>query len=136
MVVNGAVEFNGSDARRAADVIAKAAESAAAVPRLTWAERGVRVQIDGARAGDRVFLALADDSASTAVAGGENKGRQLHHVAVCREIRGAGKVPPGGAFDQVVDLPARARRQRVIVWTQSGDAGAVAGAAMLPPDQP
>ncbi len=135
MVIDGAVEFNGSDERRAVDEIAKATNSSKAVSRLAWVDRGVQVQIEGAQAGDRVFLALADDSDSTAVSGGENKGRQLHHVAVCREIRKAGKVPPGGAFTKLIELPTRARRQRVIVWTQSGDAGAVAGAAMLAPSQ-
>jgi hypothetical protein len=135
MVIDGAVEFNGSDERRAVDAIAKASDRNNIVTRLAWADRGVKVQIDGANAGDRVFLALADDSDSTAVAGGENKGRQLHHVAVCREIRKAGKVPPGGAFNKLIELPARARRQRVIVWTQSGEAGAVAGAALLAPSQ-
>jgi len=135
MVVNGAVQFNGSDSRRAADEIAKASDRINAAPRLAWVDRGVQVEIDGAHAGDRVYLALADDSASSAVKAGENKGRQLHHVAVCREIRKAGKVPPGGAFYQLIELPPQARRQRVIVWTQSGDAGAVAGAALLAPGQ-
>jgi hypothetical protein len=67
------------------------------------------------------------------VTGGENAGRQLHHVAVCREIRRAGLVPLGGAFYQLVKLPPQARKQRVIVWMQVGEVGAVAGAAMLPP---
>jgi hypothetical protein len=55
MVINGAVEFNGSDARRAADEIAKASIRNKAVPRLAWADRGVQIQIDGARVGDRVL---------------------------------------------------------------------------------
>ncbi|MGA2037994.1 MAG: DUF1223 domain-containing protein [Bryobacteraceae bacterium] len=134
MVIDGAVEFNGSDARRAADEIGKASILNKAVTRLAWADRGVRIEIDGAPEGDLVFLALADASDSTAVSSGENKGRQLHHVAVCREIRRAGKVPRGGAFSRLIQLPQRARRQRVIVWTQSGDAGAVAGAALLVPE--
>ncbi len=133
MVVNGAVQFSGSDAARAAVEIAKAAKRVKVVPRLFWTDAGVQVEIDGAHVGDRVFLALADDSATTAVTGGENKGRQLHHVAVCREIRIAGTVPLGGAFYQVVNVPPQARKQRAIVWVQVGDVGAVAGATMLPP---
>ncbi|MFY9724305.1 MAG: DUF1223 domain-containing protein [Bryobacteraceae bacterium] len=133
MVVNGAVEFNGSDARRAADEIAKAADVVKAVPRLSWADRGVQIGIDGAHPGDRVFLALADASDASSITGGENKGRQLRYVAVCRQIRRAGKVPAGGAYSALIDLPAKARQQRVIVWTQSGDAGVVASAAMLLP---
>ncbi len=133
MVVNGTVEFNGSNERRALDEVAKASDRVKAVPRLSWADRGVQIQIDGAHTGDRVFLALADASDASSVTGGENKGHQLHYVAVCRQLRKTGKVPPGGAYYELIDLPAKARRQRVIVWTQSGDAGAVASAAMLPP---
>jgi len=134
MVIDGAVEFNGGEARRAVDEIGKAAKRSRGVPRLAWADGGVQVEIAGAYPRDRVVLALADASDSTDVSGGENKGRQLHHVAVCREIRQAGKVPPGGAFNKLIQLPAGARRQRVIVWTQSGDEGAVAGAALLVPE--
>jgi hypothetical protein len=133
MVVNGSVQFSGSDARRAAVEIARAAKRVKVVPRLLWADNGVQVEIDGARVGDRVFLARAAARATTAVTGGENAGRQLHHVAVCREIRRAGLVPLGGAFYQLVKLPPQARKQRVIVWMQVGEVGAVAGAAMLPP---
>jgi hypothetical protein len=133
MVVNGGVEFNGSDARRAADEIAKAADLVKAVPRLSWADRGVQIRIDGAHPGDRVFLTLADASDASSITGGENKGRQLRYVAVCRQIRRTGKVPPGETYNALIDLPAKARQQRVIVWTQAGDAGVVASAAMLPP---
>jgi hypothetical protein len=133
MVVDGAVQFSGSDAGRAAAEIAKAAKRVKVVPRLLWADGGVQVEVDGAHVGDRVFVALADDSASTSVTGGENRGRQLHHVAVCRDIRQIGVVPLGGAFYQLVTLPPQAQKQRAIVWIQVGDVGAVAGATMLGP---
>jgi hypothetical protein len=55
---------------------------------------------------------------------------------VCREIRAAGIVPLGGAFYQLITVPPQAHRQRAIVWLQAGDVGTVAGAAMLPPEQP
>lgn len=133
MVVNGTAQFIGSDARRADEEIAKAAKRVKVTPRLLWADRGVQVEIDGAKVGDRVYLALADESVTTMVTGGENRGRQLHHIAVCREIRNVGVVPLGGAYYQLVEVPPQARRQRVVVWVQSGEVGVVSGAAMLPP---
>jgi hypothetical protein len=133
MVVNGTVQFSGSDSARASAEIAKAAKRVKVEPRLLWTDTGVQVEIDGAHVGDRVFLALADESATTTVTGGENKGRQLHHVVVCREIRKAGTVPIGGAFYQLIKLPPQARKQRAILWIQVGEVGAVAGATMLPP---
>ena len=108
MVVNGGVQFSGSDARRAALEIAKAAKRAKVVPRLLWADNGVQVEIDGAHVGDRVFLALADDSATSTVTGGANKGRQMQHVAVCRQIIRAGLVPLGERFTN----SSKSRRRR------------------------
>jgi len=133
IVVNGGAQFLGSDAKHAHDDIAKAAKRVKVVPRLLWVDRGVQVEIDGAHVGDRVYLALADDSVSTVMTGGENRGKTMVHVAVCRDIRTAGVVPLGGAFYELVELPPPARKQRVIVWTQVGEVGAVAGATMLPP---
>lgn len=133
MVVSGGVQFSGSDARRAAVEIAKASKHVKVSMQLLWADAGVQVEIDGAHVGDRVLLALADDTATTNVTGGANKGHQLHHVAVCRELRRVGLVPLGGAFYQLVNLPPSARKQRVIVWLQVGDVGTVAGATVLPP---
>jgi hypothetical protein len=133
IVVNGAVQFIASDAQRAEQEIAKATKRVKVTPRLLWADRGVQVEIDGAKVGDHVYLALADDGVSTMVTGGENKGRQLHHIAVCREIRNGGVVPLGGAYYQLIEVPPQARRQRVVVWVQTGEVGVVSGAAMLPP---
>jgi len=129
IVVNGGAQFLGSDPKRASDDIAKAAKRVKVVPRLSWVDRGVQIGIDGAHVGDRVYLALADDS----VAAGESRGKPLVQVAVCREIRAAGVVPLGGAFYELVELPPQARKQRAIVWIQVGEVGAVAGATMLPP---
>jgi hypothetical protein len=133
IVVNGAAQFLGGDAKRAADDVARAAKRVKVVPSLSWVDRGVQIGIDGAHVGDRVYLALADDSVSTVMPGGGNGAKPLVHVAVCREIRAAGVVPLGGAFYELIELPPQARQQRVIVWTQVGEVGLVAGAAMLPP---
>jgi len=136
-VVNGAVQFNGADTGRAPAEIERAAKRVKVIPRLMWVDAGVQVEIDGAHVGDRVFMALADDTASTNVTSGENRGRQLHHVAVCREIRRAGVVPPGGAYYQLIPLQPQERRERVILWLQNGEFGAISAAAMIPPaEQP
>ena len=134
IVVNGGAQFLGSDARRAASDIAQATKRVKVVPRLLWVDSGVQVEIDQAHVGDRVYLALADDSVPAALPGAENKAKPPVHVAVCREIRMAGVVPLGGAFYQLVELPPQAHKQRAIVWTQVGEVGAVAGATVLPPD--
>uniref|UniRef100_Q02C87 DUF1223 domain-containing protein n=1 Tax=Solibacter usitatus (strain Ellin6076) TaxID=234267 RepID=Q02C87_SOLUE len=129
MVIDGAVEFVGNDSRRAADEIARARGREKVAIRLARTGAGVRIEIDaGMKSGD-VILALADDSATSEVAAGENKGRRLHHVAIVRTLRKIGTLKRGVAFSQTFAAPADAGR--AIVFVQDGTAGKVFGAAMI-----
>jgi hypothetical protein len=131
MVVDGAAEFTGNDSRRAADEITRARSREKLGIRLTRADAGVRIEIEpGGKSAD-VMLALADDSGSSQVAAGENKGRRLHHVAILRSLRKIGAIKHGAAFSQTVALPSNAGR--VIVFVQDGTAGKIYGTAMLGP---
>jgi hypothetical protein len=131
MVIDGATEFVGNDGRRAADEVARARNREKLGIRLARTESGVRIEIDPAAKSADVMLALADDSGTSQVAAGENKGRQLHHVAILRSLRKVGSLKHGKAFAQTVEVPAGAGR--VIVFVQDGPAGKVYGTAMLVP---
>jgi len=130
MVVDGAAQFTGGDPRRAAAEIGKAASRPKAGVVLKRSGEGVRVDIEGAPSSADVWLALADDSDVTKVAAGENKGRELAHVAVVRSLRKIGSVKRGAAFSRQVDLPASG--QRIVVFVQEAGQARVLGAAMLP----
>jgi len=131
MVIDGEAQFVGSDARRAQAEIEKARKRPKASVRLSSTDSGVRVEVAGAPSGVGVFLAMAEESATSQVLRGENSGRRLHHVAVARSIRKIGKVEHGGTFDKTIDLPAEERGLRAVVWLQTGESGPVAGAAVL-----
>ncbi|HUK17776.1 MAG TPA: DUF1223 domain-containing protein [Bryobacteraceae bacterium] len=131
MVVDGSVEFTGSNVTRAAHELALAKDRPKAAVRLERSSTGVQVKIESARTGAGVFLAIADDSGESQVGAGENRGRQLHHVAIARSLRKIGRIDSEGRFHREVALPEKTRRQRVIVFLQQGDAGVVSGAAML-----
>jgi hypothetical protein len=133
MVVDGAAEFSGGLASRAAQEIAKAASQPKAALRMTRTAAGLQVEADAAAISAGVFMALADDSGASQVSAGENKGRELHHVAIVRSMRKIGSVKPGASFNQVVKLPDGAAAQRIVVFVQESDQGRVHGAAMLPP---
>jgi len=129
MVVDGAAEFTGSDGPRAAAEIARAAEKPKARVRVARTGAGAEISVEDApRAGD-IYIALADNQAASQVGNGENKGRELHHVAVVRNMRKIGSVKRGGGFEKVVELPAAS--QRLIVFVQDGAAGEISGAALL-----
>ena len=133
MVVDGAVGFNGSDGRRAADEIAKAAERPKAAVRLTRTPTGVDVNVDDAPHSAAVYLALADNSATSQVGSGENKGRELHHIAVLRSLKKIGSVKHGQAFHKSVALSGDDASRRVVVFVQDSDTGPVIGAAEFQP---
>jgi hypothetical protein len=132
MVVDGAAQFTGGDARRAAAEIDKAAGRPKAAIFLSRSGAGVRVDVEGAPHEADIWLALADDSDLTRVAGGENKGHILNHVAVVRSIRKIGSLKRGGTFAREVDLPSGAAGQRIVVFLQEAGQARVLGAAMLP----
>src|ERR1700678_3836485 len=87
MVVDGAAQFVGSDAKRAVAEITKATERPKALVRVERSSAGIQVDVDGSPEAAGVFLALAQESGTSKVATGENKGRQLHHVAMLRSLR-------------------------------------------------
>ena len=129
MVIDGVTEFVGNDSRRAMDEIARARTREKIGVHLARTASGVQVQIDPAAKAAEVWLALADDSATSQVAAGENKGRQLHHVAILRSLRKIGSVKRGAAFEQSVSVPPGTGR--VIVFVQDSGLGKVYGVGTL-----
>ena len=129
MVIDGVTEFVGNDSRRAMDEIARARSREKIGVHLARTASGVQVQIDPAAKTAEVWLALADDSGTSQVAAGENKGRQLHHVAILRSLRKIGSVKKGTAFAQSVEVPPGTGR--VIVIVQDSGLGKVYGVGSL-----
>jgi hypothetical protein len=131
MVVDGSVQFNGSDGRRAAEAIEKSAKEQKASINLARTEAGIHIAVDGSPHDGDVYLALADNAASTEVRNGENKGRTLRHVAVVRSLRKIGGVRKAKSFSKDVDIPASADNQRIVVFVQEAGQSHVLGAAMI-----
>ena len=131
MVVDGAVQFNGSDRQRAAEAIEKSASVQKASIVLARTAAGVRIAVEGVSRDGDVYLALADNAATTEVRNGENKGHTLRHVAVVRSLRKIGGVRKSKSFSKEVDLPNTAESQRVVVFIQEAGQSHVLGAAML-----
>jgi hypothetical protein len=131
MVVDGAIEFLGGDAQRAADEIALAAGQPKIDLRLARTASGVSVEIAAAPKSADVMLALAEASAQTHVGGGENKGLQLRHVAAVRSLRKIASVRRGERFTREIELPATAASQRVVVFLQESGQARVDAVALL-----
>lgn len=132
MVVDGSVEFTGSNVTRAAHELALAKDRPRAGVHLERTNAGLQVRIEGGHAGDSVLLAIADDSGESNVGAGENRGRKLHHVAILRSLHKIGKVERGGGFQKELPLAEKTQTQRLIVFVQQGSTGQISGAAILP----
>jgi hypothetical protein len=130
MVVDGAAQFVGGDARRTAQELDKAAAHPKATVQISRAGSTLKVDAWDAPSAADVMLAIADDGDTTQVSAGENKGHNLHHVAVVRSLRKIGVIKRGGFVNMQVPLPSGSAAQRVIVFLQEPGQTRIVGAAI------
>jgi hypothetical protein len=94
-VVDGAAQMVGSDQGKLAQAVAQAAaapKQALAIQDAQWSGGAVKFAVKGAAdSKTELVAALAEDSAQSSVAKGENAGRNLKHVAVVRVMEEMGK---------------------------------------------
>ena len=131
MVVDGVAQFVGSDGREALSAIGSAAQADKLNIRVQRADARVHVEIDpGGRGGD-VYLVLAQNTAPSQVLAGENKGKNLHHVAVVRRMEQIGKWNGRKPFTKDVSPGKDDPALRLIAFVQESGTGRISGAAML-----
>jgi hypothetical protein len=145
MVVDGDAQFNGSDPKAAVHAIEEARSKPKVEVKLSGFSldgKAAHVHVDaaalpassGVHKAD-VYVVVALDHAESQVSKGENKGRDLKHVAVALAVTKVGSANEQGfSRDVVVKLPSAvdAANLRVIAFVQKGDEGAVLGSALLP----
>jgi len=94
-VVDGTAQMVGSDEGNLAKAVAHAAaapKQALAIQDAQWSGNAVKFAVKGAAdSKTELVAALAEDSAQSSVAKGENAGRNLRHVAVVRVMEEMGK---------------------------------------------
>ena len=136
-VVDGAVQFVGSDARAMSLALADAAtktKQTLTMDGVHWENGAATFNLRGAQSpNERVVVALAADATHSEVARGENAGRTLHHVAVVRVMKQFGAEVLDG---RVLHLPATglgrenaAMKLRLVAFVTDRKTGHVLGAA-------
>jgi hypothetical protein len=144
MVVDGSIQFVGSDERGAI----RAIESAAQVKKAPMSLSSIRfeapdkvvVHIEAgampsalAEGPANVFLAAADDSDESHVSRGENAGRALRHVAVVRTLALVGAADQSAGFSKDVKIrvnSANLRATRLVAFVQDEATGRIVGVGM------
>jgi hypothetical protein len=146
LVVDGAAQLNGSDALAVGRAIESARSHAKIPVRISFVSMAtpkslrVHIVVDALPAEFKkrradIFAAVALDHAQSHVLAGENKGRDIRHVAVAQTINKVGTVEKGKNFDRDVlvkiNSTAEAANLRLIIFVQESDAGEVFGATQL-----
>jgi hypothetical protein len=146
MVVDGQIEFVGSNRGQALEAVARAAKNSKAslsITRMKVDKETVRVRVGvnsvsgltGAEPAD-VFLAITEDNLFSKVESGENRGRRLEHVAVVRKLTRIGNLSEGGTFNTEYVVPiARAWKRadlRAVAFVQDKKDRRVLGVSSTP----
>ncbi len=146
IVVDGSAQMNGSDGGAVARAI-DAARGRTKIPvRISSVSvvdgktLHVHLAVDGlptdskARKAD-IFVAVALNHAESHVSSGENKGRDIRHVAVAESIGKVGSVEKGKNFDRDVVVKVKSTSDvanlRLVAFVQAGDGGEVLGSSLL-----
>jgi hypothetical protein len=140
MVVDGQAEFVGSDARRAAAVIAQAARSRKARIELgVQPAAGNHIRMTtrvtdftpGSEPAD-LWLAVSEANLSNQATRGENSGRRLDHTAVVRDFRRLTRFDGRDAeFELKLDSAWKRENLRAVVFLQERSSRRILGAAQL-----
>jgi hypothetical protein len=137
MVVNGSTEFVGNDSDKALRAIAQQGKNSKAAPQIQLVRDGDRLHVivTGAdRRPQNVLCAITERDLSTRVGNGENRGRELHHTAVVRQLSKIGATRDG-RFESDVPLKLssdwRPENLRAVVFLQNGSVGEVSSAAQI-----
>ena len=142
MVVDGKVEFVGSDERRALAAIeaeAKAQKISMSLSGAHMTPKGalaVHVEAGPLRSGSgttNVLVAVVDEADESHVTAGENGGRTLKHVAVLRELKQVGALNSSKGLSQAVEIaaPPGNGNLRLVAFAQDATTGEIRGVAAV-----
>jgi hypothetical protein len=145
LVVNGATEVVGSDARKVKQAIAKAAERPASVTlALTFPNGPSTVQLQatvapGAKLDEPtdVLLAVTEEGLGSHVLRGENKGLDLRHGSVLRTLEPVGTLAVKDSSWSATHAVAvgkdwNPRQIRLVALAQGQNSRRIVGAALVP----
>ena len=135
-VVNGKVQFVGSDGKALLQAIGDVQPQAATIKIVSTNVEGkaivavVSVGGELPKHGADLFAVVAQDETTTNVTAGENKGRTLVNAAVARTFQKAARVRDARETTVRIPLPGDLKttpesRRHLIVWAQEPDLGPV-----------
>ena len=135
MIVDGRIQFVGSNLGEAAKAITEAAKSPKANIEAAFNnENALKVKISAVPKHEdaTVFLAIAENNLVSNVKRGENAGKNLEHISVVRELKTVGKIEPNSdIFEQeaVSALPLNWKKENLkyVIFIQENESRKILG---------
>jgi len=138
MVVDGAVQFVGSDSAKLSEAVTRAAakpKRQIVIQDAHWADGAAHFSVRGDDSTDATLIAILAQNATQSVVGrGENAGRTLHHVAVVRAIKEYGSKATDGKPLRLSSAPSPGADKaggplRLVVFLADRKTGHIVGVA-------
>ncbi|NJM53671.1 MAG: DUF1223 domain-containing protein [Blastocatellia bacterium] len=134
MVVDGQIQFVGSNAQEAQNAIKTAVKTAKAKVDLSLNENKLAVEISNIlkHSDSNINLAIAEDNLTINVRNGENGGRTLQHSAVVRELKSIGNVKSSENNFKTettfqLDPEWKKKNLKLVVFVQNKENGQILG---------
>ncbi len=138
MIVDGKIQFVGSDSGKAAKAIVEAAKIQKGKIEIVRNNDKLTVKITDLPAHENsiIFLAIAEDNLVSKVGRGENSGKRLEHQSVVRELKSIGTLnPPENSveLETILQLNQNWKKEnlKIIVFVQENDSRRILGVGRI-----
>ena len=138
MIVDGRVEFVGSDLKKASKAIVEAAKTPKAKIETALDGGQLKINISELPAHEKatIYLAIAENNLASNVKGGENSGARLEHTAVVRELKTLGAIDgKTGEFAVQTNLELKTDWKKAnlkyVIFVQENDSRKILGVTKL-----
>lgn len=138
MIVDGQIQFVGSDVGKASQAIVEAAKSPKANVEIVVRGDSLKIKISDApkHSDASVFLAIAENNLASTVKRGENSGKNLAHASVVRDLRPIGKLEAkSGGFEQQTTVARNPQWNQTnlsyVVFVQENESRKIIGTARV-----
>ena len=140
MIVDGQIQFVGSNTGEASKAILEAAKSPKANVETVLSGNALKIKISGVpkHSDASVFLAIAENNLASSVKRGENSGKNLAHTSVVRDLRPIGKIEAkSDFFEQQIAVEQNSQWNRnnltYVVFVQENESRKIIGTARALP---
>lgn len=138
MIVDGQIEFTGSNAAKARKAILEASKTIKAAIAITPHTAGCKIEITGIPAHETatVFLAITEDNLASNRKSGQNSNKKVEHISVVRELKSLGMLAAAQTnleIDTALQVQSAWKKEnlKLVVFVQENASRRILGASRI-----